>query len=245
MQLTDDGFLGRKLQILQPKKGGFRAGVDSVFLAACLPAKPGERVLEAGTGPGVAACCLLHRLPDIVFLGLEKEPESVDLARQNLARNHLRGEIIQADVQGPLALAPASFDHAFANPPWFDEKSHTLSPHGLKARAHAGQAETLSDWVQSLAALLRMDASLTMILPAQDQPRAIAAFQAADLHDIVILPILARENMPAIRILIQARKTSRANVKHMPGFVLHGTGNEFRPEAQAILRDGESLQLSA
>ena len=34
--LTEDGFLGGRLRILQPEKG-FRAGIDSVFLAAAIP----------------------------------------------------------------------------------------------------------------------------------------------------------------------------------------------------------------
>ena len=41
--LTEDGFLGGRLRILQPEKG-FRAGIDSVFLAASIPCAPGESV---------------------------------------------------------------------------------------------------------------------------------------------------------------------------------------------------------
>ena len=55
--LTEDGFLGGRLRILQPDKG-YRAGIDSVFLAASVPCGPGETALEAGIGTGVAALCL-------------------------------------------------------------------------------------------------------------------------------------------------------------------------------------------
>ena len=41
--LTEDGFLGGRLRILQPEKG-FRAGIDSVFLAAAVPCAPGDAV---------------------------------------------------------------------------------------------------------------------------------------------------------------------------------------------------------
>ncbi len=57
--LSEDGFLGGRLRILQPEKG-FRAGIDSVFLAACVPCAPGETLMEAGMGTGrgvpVRAC---------------------------------------------------------------------------------------------------------------------------------------------------------------------------------------------
>ena len=61
--LTEDGFLGGRLRILQPEKG-FRAGIDSVFLAAAIPCAAGDTVFEAGVGTGVAALCLLARNPD-------------------------------------------------------------------------------------------------------------------------------------------------------------------------------------
>jgi tRNA1Val (adenine37-N6)-methyltransferase len=38
--LTEDGFLGGRLKVLQPEKG-FRAGIDSVLLAATIPVRRG------------------------------------------------------------------------------------------------------------------------------------------------------------------------------------------------------------
>ncbi len=68
--LTDDAFLGGRLQILQPEKG-YRAGIDAVFLAACIPAVDGETIFEAGIGAGVAAMCLLARNPLLHITGIE------------------------------------------------------------------------------------------------------------------------------------------------------------------------------
>ena len=44
---TEDKFLGGRISIKQPKQG-FRAGHDSVLLAAAVPANSGERILELG-----------------------------------------------------------------------------------------------------------------------------------------------------------------------------------------------------
>ena len=68
--LTDDAFLGGKLQILQPEKG-YRAGIDAVFLAASIPVVDGETVFEAGIGAGTAALCLLARKPLLHITGIE------------------------------------------------------------------------------------------------------------------------------------------------------------------------------
>ena len=56
-ELTDDGFLGQRLHILQPRQG-YRAATDPVLLAAAVPAQSGQSVLELGCGAGVASLCL-------------------------------------------------------------------------------------------------------------------------------------------------------------------------------------------
>jgi tRNA1Val (adenine37-N6)-methyltransferase len=54
---TVDGFLGGKLQVEQPVSG-YRAATDPVYLAAAVPAKAGQTVLDVGCGVGVASLCL-------------------------------------------------------------------------------------------------------------------------------------------------------------------------------------------
>ena len=68
--LTDDGFLGGRLNILQPEKG-YRAGIDAVFLAATIPARAGDTLFEAGMGAGVAALCVAARVSDVHVTGVE------------------------------------------------------------------------------------------------------------------------------------------------------------------------------
>ena len=58
---TLDGFLGGRLTIAQPKDG-FRAGHDAVLLAAAVPARTGETILELGSGSGIASLCLAARV---------------------------------------------------------------------------------------------------------------------------------------------------------------------------------------
>ncbi|MBL9010312.1 MAG: methyltransferase, partial [Alphaproteobacteria bacterium] len=83
---TRDAFLGGTLTLVQPASG-FRAGVDSVMLAAAVPARAGERVLELGSGAGVAALCLARRVEGVAVTGLEIQADLAALAAENAAAN--------------------------------------------------------------------------------------------------------------------------------------------------------------
>ena len=87
-QFTEDGFLGGQLRLMQPA-AGYRAGVDPVFLAASIPAKPGQRVLELGCGVGTALLCLGHRVKGLALTGVELQPLYANCARRNAANNNI------------------------------------------------------------------------------------------------------------------------------------------------------------
>ena len=69
-EITKDLFLGGKLSLLQPKKG-FRAGLDSVLLAAAVNAKSGEKVFEIGSGVGTVLFCLMSRISGLKATAIE------------------------------------------------------------------------------------------------------------------------------------------------------------------------------
>ncbi len=79
-------LLGGRLRHDQPPDG-HRSGIEPVLLAAGVPAKPGEAVLEAGTGSGAALMCLAARVSRLAGLGLEIDP-----VRAEVARGKPRGE---------------------------------------------------------------------------------------------------------------------------------------------------------
>ena len=51
--------------------------------------------------------------------------------------------------------------------------------------------------------------------------------------------------MAAKRVILQARKGSRAPMDLLPGLALHDAEGRYTPEAEAILRDGASLAMES
>lgn len=247
--LSDDAFLGGRLRVLQPEKG-FRAGIDSVFLAAAVPCRAGDSVFEAGIGPGVAALCLLARNPGVSVTGIEVASRYALICEENARRNGLanRLRVIRADVRDALRKdqvampASGSFAHAMVNPPFFDQAKSTPSPHLLKSQAHAFGPEDLNLWTKLLHAMLAPRGSVTIVHRADALGQLLESMQKR-FGSIRIAPLFPRRGEAASRVIVQGIKGSRAPLQILPGMVLHDAGNGFTAEADAVLRDGAAFPL--
>jgi tRNA1(Val) A37 N6-methylase TrmN6 len=219
---------------------GHRSGFEPVLLAATVPARPGERVLEAGTGAGAALLCLAARVPGVAGVGVEIDPALAGLANENFSINGLSG--ISAMVDDIRKLnAGEKFDHAMANPPWHDA-SGTASPDAKRALAHQAGDELLADWVGAMAAALQPRGSLTLIIPAATLARAAAALLGAGCRGIGIFPLWPRAGQPAGQIIITGRKGSKSPDRLLSGLILHDESG-ITVAAQAVLRDGAALAV--
>lgn len=247
--MTDDAFLGGKLNILQPEKG-YRAGIDAVFLSATIPAKDGDTVFEAGIGAGVSSLCLLARNPNIHVTGIELSARYAILCEQNAKRNNFSNalHVIHAEVKDAmrrdLASIPehGSFAHAFANPPYFEEGKVTPSPSLLKSQAHSFGPDDLEQWIKLLHAMVTLRGTVTLINRAETLGKMLT-FMEPKFGDIRVAPLYAREGSAASRVIVQGVKGSRAPMQLLPGLVLHGEDNGFTPDAEAVLRDGATWRL--
>src|SRR5262245_16815153 len=81
-----DDFLGGRIAVAQPK-AGHRSGSDAVWLQAAVSAQPGDWVLDAGSGVGVAGLCLLARSRQINVTAVDIDQELCALAEANAVQN--------------------------------------------------------------------------------------------------------------------------------------------------------------
>jgi tRNA1(Val) A37 N6-methylase TrmN6 len=249
--VTNDAFLGGALSILQ-LRSGYRAGLDAVMLAAAVGgvARRPLRVLDVGAGVGTAGLCVARRLPFAEVVLLEKQRELADLAAENVQINDLSARVraVNADIGARVAelrdhgLVDESFGHVIANPPYHDIDAGTLPPDALKAGAHAMDEAGLDAWVRFMARMAVPGGMATVVHKAEALGRILAAFDQR-FGGIRVLPLHPRIGTPAHRVIVQGTKGSRAPLQVLPGFVLHGSGNGFTPEAQDILRHGGALAM--
>jgi len=240
--LTDGTLLGGRVRHAQPRSG-HRTGLEPVLLAAAIPARPGQRVLEGGTGVGAALLCLAARVPGIAGLGLERDPALAALARANIAANGGDGlAVAAADLTAWRADSP--FHHAMANPPWHVPHA-TPSPDPGRDTARRATPALLAAWAASLARPLRPGGTLTFILGADHLAAGLAALSAAGCGSPTLHPFWPRPGRPARLVLLQTRRGGRGPARLLPGLVLHRADGGFTPEADAVLRHAEPLDLRA
>lgn len=238
-QLTAGTLLGGRVVYRQPL-AGYRTGIEPVLLAASIPARPGERVLEGGTGAGAGLLCLCARVPGLSGEGVEIDPGMAALAEDNFRANGFDGlSAAAADLTGwtPVGV----FDHAFANPPWHDARG-TASPDGARRTALMAPPGLLAAWTARLAAGLRRRGTLTLILPASALGEGLAALAQAGCGETEIMPLWPHAGLPARLVILRGLRGGTARSERiLAGLVLHQRGGGYTVEAEALLRGPEAL----
>ncbi len=242
MDLTRDRLLGGRIEIDQPARG-YRAGMDAALLAAACDAQGQERVLEAGCGVGGALLAAAARQPGTRFVGLERDAAMADLARANAAANGMadRVEIVIGEVEaGFRALELSPFDHAFSNPPFFDDPTALRAPDAAKAGAWMADGG-LAAWTGFLLKAVREGGTITIIHRA-DRLADILSALAPKAGSFRIRPIQPFADEPARRVVVRAVKTGKAPLLLLPALVLHPRdGGKHTVEVEAILRGEAAL----
>ncbi len=244
-QTTDDAILGGRIIVRQPR-AGFRVAIDSVLLAAAVPARAGDTVFEPGAGVGAAALCLLHRVPGCRVVGLELQPPLATLARHNAARNGAadRFDVLVGDVASPPArITAGSFAHVMMNPPYLDPARSRAPRAPSSAMSTVEGAAPLGRWIDVALDALRPRGTLTLIHRADRLADILAALRGK-AGGVVVFPLWPEPQAnQAVRVIVRARKASAAPFRLAGGLVLHERGGAYTRAADAVLRDGAPLDL--
>ncbi len=241
---TIDDFLGGAVRLIQPKCG-YRVSMDTVMLAASVPAKAGDKVIEGGVGSAGAALCLAKRVPGVSVLGIERQDDMLAYANRNIAFNNMSDSV--SAVKGSitdLVEGEASYDHVMVNPPYLADGKAIRPPAETKGLAHMDKSATLKDWVRFCVYKAKVKGTVSIIYRA-DRVDEVIAHLHRRVGELKIMPLWPRAGVPAKRVIIQGRKGMRGAASILPGLALHGEVERYTPEAKKILWDGDALDLKA
>jgi tRNA1(Val) A37 N6-methylase TrmN6 len=240
MQTTIDGLLDRRVVIEQPANG-FRVAVDTVLLAAAVPARAGQRVLELGCGVGGAMLCLACRVAGLEGVGVEIQPDLLRLCLANLQRNEFAaGMRAQSGDVTKLALG-GDYDHVLMNPPYHEEGRHDVSAHQGRSIANTEKDGDLALWLRAARGAVGPEGVLTLIHRADRQGEIVGLLQDG-WGAVEVLPVLPKAGAEAKRVIMRARLTGGGMTECRP-LILHAPQGGYSDAAKAVLRHAAALEF--
>ena len=160
----DDLQIGGLELIQDPKK--FCFGVDAVFLSDFVRIRPGENVLDLGTGNGIIPVLLSAKTEARHITGLEIQADTAEMARRSVAHNHLedRIDIVTGDIkEGAELFKPAFFDVITTYPPYMLVDHGMRNPDDAKAIARHEVLCSLDDILRESMRLMQDKSRFYMI----------------------------------------------------------------------------------
>jgi len=161
-----DRFLDGRLKVIQ-SRDGYRFSIDAIFLSEFATIRPGDQVVDLGTGCGIIPLILVLTQPVGHVVGLEIQEELVSQALRNMRVNGQdhRMAVVKGDIRRP-PLAGASADVVICNPPYRKMRSGRINPDQRRAIARHEILASIDDILKTGSYLLKKKGRLALIYPA-------------------------------------------------------------------------------
>ncbi|MBW2216324.1 MAG: methyltransferase [Deltaproteobacteria bacterium] len=218
-----DPFMDGRLRLIQ-SKDGYRFSIDAVFLSEFVTIKPGDVVVDLGTGCGVIPLILLLTKPVGYAFGLEVQKELANQAARNSVINGFKDKmsVILGDLKH-LSISNRSADVVICNPPYRKVKSGRINPDMRRAIAKHELMASVDDILHAARNILREKGRLAMIYPAERLVGLVARMRRFTLE-----PKRIQINYPDLKssaklALIEASLGGKPGLEILPPLI--GQGN--------------------
>lgn len=201
-------------KIIQNKQR-FCFGMDAVLLSGFATVRPGECVLDLGTGTGIIPILLEAKTEGIHFTGLELQPEVAEMAQRSVRLNGLeeKVEIVVGDIKEAHQLFGKSvFDVVTSNPPYMIAEHGLQNPNKSRAISRHEICCTLEDVIREAASVLKPGGRLYMVhrpFRLTDLMELLRKYRLEPKRVKLVHPYVDKE---ANMVLIEAIRGSRARV---------------------------------
>ncbi|MBQ6438701.1 MAG: methyltransferase [Mogibacterium sp.] len=238
-RIDDTGFGG--IRVIQKKGSGY--GVDAVLLAAFAAGETGAkglpkgsaaplRIADLGTGCGVAAFILHHKLSGALMTGYDISANAIDRAQRACIMNGLSEDMdfICTDIND--IRASADFDAVITNPPYFRRTVNepgAADPDERYVARHETTAD-ISDFAAVSSGMLRDGGHLYMVHRPDRLADIFSAMRAAGIEPKDMQFVIPMTDKAANIVLIHGVKGAGSELRMLPQITVHTTDGGYTYE---------------
>ena len=142
----------------------FRVGTDAVLLGILSNVHQARAILEVGTGTGIVALMLAQRNSEANILGIDINPEAVQISQNNFYNSPFSDKIKSQLQDFKNFETDEKFDLIVSNPPYFETNS---SEKDILARQRLEL--DFSDLIQNASQLLSDEGLFSVIIPIDSE----------------------------------------------------------------------------
>lgn len=216
--------------------------MDAVLLADFVQLKPGEQVIDLGTGTGIIPLLLSRKGPGCRFTGLELMPQMAEIAARSVVLNGLEehihihcGDIRQATEN----YGKSSFDVVVSNPPYYKDGAGRISGDELRAAARSERYCALDELLDAVAALLKPLGRFYIVHRAERLAELFCGAENRSLHCQVLRMVQPRVEKPANLLLAGFSLGGKGLLLVEPPLIVYEEGNRYSPEMERIYQGRE------
>jgi len=235
-RLTRNTFFNGKVTVRQ-ERAGYRFSIDAVILAHHVRPKPGERVVDLGTGCGIVPLIVSYRHPATHIFGIEIQEELADIAKDNVRDNGMQEtvRIVHRDMQ---TIQPAMFqgpvDIVVSNPPFRKAESGRINPNRQRAVARHEINVTLQDVVKAAGDILKTTGRFVLVYTSERLPELVQNMRSSRIEPKNVRFIHSRMDSEAKLMIIVGIKQGRPGLKVGPPIVIYNEDGSYTEEVEAM-----------
>ena len=235
-KLTRDTFFNGKVTVKQ-ERVGYRFSIDAVILAHHVRPRPGERVVDLGTGCGIVPLIVAYRHPATHMFGIEIQKELADIADDNVRENGMQEtvRIVHRDMQ---TIQPAMFqgpvDIVVSNPPFHKAASGRINPNRQRAVARHEIRVTLLDVVKAAGDILKRAGLFMLVYTSERLPELVQHMRACRIEPKNVRFIHSRKKHESKLMMMEGIKQGRPGLKVGPPIVIYNEDGTYTEEVDAM-----------
>jgi tRNA1Val (adenine37-N6)-methyltransferase len=236
ISLTTDSIFNGRLRIKQPRRG-YRFSIDAIIVAHHADPRPGDRVVDLGSGCGIVPMILTYRHPDLQIYGIEVQDELAAISEQNISDNHLddRISILHLDMNNlKTTMISGPADLVISNPPYRKTQAGRINPDQQRAVARHEIRATLKDLTQTARRILRPFGHFLTIYTADRMTDLFSQLRFASLEPKFLRTIHSTRRSEAKLILVDALKGGSPGLKVGPSLVIYQEDGSYTAEVDKM-----------